>query len=97
MEKWSLVPATLASLETVIGKIVRGLGRILENKICVTYFRGVPRCVTMWGRREGSKLVENSVTYFMDSPQFFPLPSHLSRPVQHAKSLTTIQSKRMSE
>src|SRR6218665_1713736 len=36
---------------------------------CVTYFRGVPRCVTMCDRGKGeSKLVRNSVTYFMDGP-----------------------------
>jgi len=32
---------------------------------CVTYFKGVTICVT-WGG--GSKLVQNSVTYFMDGP-----------------------------
>src|SRR6218665_2408833 len=37
----------------------------------VTYFRGVPRCVTECDRvREGEKLVKNSVTYFMDGPYF---------------------------
>src|SRR6218665_116614 len=36
---------------------------------CVTYFRGVPRCVTKCDRG-ASKLVKNSVTYFMDGPLF---------------------------
>ena len=35
---------------------------------CVTYFGGVPRCVTKCDRERGSKLVQNSVTYFMDGP-----------------------------
>ena len=33
----------------------------------VTYFRGVPGCVTKCDRG-GSKLAKNSVTYFMDGP-----------------------------
>src|SRR6218665_2996504 len=32
------------------------------------YFRGVPRCVAMCDRGKGSKLVQNSVTYFMGGP-----------------------------
>src|SRR6218665_2559803 len=40
----------------------------------VTYFRGVTRCVTKCDRGKGSKLVQYSVTYFMDSPLcIFPL------------------------
>src|SRR6218665_518907 len=35
---------------------------------CVTYFGGVPRCVAMCDRGRGSKLVQNSVMYFMDGP-----------------------------
>src|SRR6218665_3755998 len=35
---------------------------------CMTYFRGGPRCVTMCDRGGESKLVQNSVTYFMDGP-----------------------------
>src|SRR6218665_1319906 len=35
---------------------------------CVTYFRGVPGCVTKCDRGRGSKLAKNSVTYFMDGP-----------------------------
>jgi len=31
--------------------------------------KGVPRCVTMCDREEGSKLVQNSMTYFMDGPK----------------------------
>src|SRR6218665_1060406 len=35
----------------------------------VTYFRGVPGCVTKCDREGGgSKLAKNSVTYFMDGP-----------------------------
>ena len=37
---------------------------------CVTYFREVPRCVTKCDRGRVSKLVQNSVTYFMDGPYF---------------------------
>src|SRR6218665_3360008 len=38
---------------------------------CVTYFmRGVSRCVTKCDRGRGSKLVQNSVTYFMDGPSW---------------------------
>jgi len=33
---------------------------------CVTYFRGVPGCVTKCDRGRGSKLAKYSVTYFMD-------------------------------
>src|SRR6218665_1169661 len=41
---------------------------------CVTYFRGVPGCVTKCDRGErGSKLAKNSVTYFMDG---FLLPRY---------------------
>ena len=35
---------------------------------CVTYFRGVPGCVTKCDRGGGSKLAKDSVTYFMDGP-----------------------------
>src|SRR6218665_1974712 len=35
---------------------------------CVTYFRGVPGCVTKCDRGRGQKLAKNSVTYFMDGP-----------------------------
>ena len=34
----------------------------------MTYFRGVPGCVTKCDRGRGSKLAKNSVTYFMDGP-----------------------------
>src|SRR6218665_1358651 len=34
----------------------------------VTYFRGVPRCVTKCDRGRGSKLVQNGVTFFMGGP-----------------------------
>ena len=34
----------------------------------MTYFRGVPGCVTKCDRGRGSKLPKNSVTYFMDGP-----------------------------
>ena len=37
-------------------------------KIGVTHFKGVPRCVTKCGRGRESKLVNNSVTYFVDGP-----------------------------
>jgi len=36
----------------------------------VTYFRGVPGCVTKCDNGGGgSKLAKNSVTYFMDGPK----------------------------
>src|SRR6218665_2489850 len=35
---------------------------------CVTYFVGIPGCVTNCDREEESKLAKNSVTYFMDGP-----------------------------
>src|SRR6218665_2279474 len=35
---------------------------------CVTYFRGVRKCVTKCDRGRGVKIVQNSVTYFMDGP-----------------------------
>src|SRR6218665_3869611 len=35
---------------------------------CVTYFWGVPGCVTKCDRGRGSKLAKNSVTYFMNGP-----------------------------
>ena len=35
----------------------------------MTYFRGVPRCVTKCGRGRESKLVQHSMTYFMDGPK----------------------------
>src|SRR6218665_1705054 len=35
---------------------------------CVTYFRGVPGCVTKCDREEGVKIGQKSVTYFMDGP-----------------------------
>src|SRR6218665_24013 len=38
---------------------------------CVTYFLGVPGCVTKCDRGEGgSKLAKNNMTYFMDGPIF---------------------------
>src|SRR6218665_4126544 len=35
---------------------------------CSTKNWGVPRCVTICDKKRGSKLVQNSATYFMDGP-----------------------------
>src|SRR6218665_1274764 len=40
----------------------------IQGPRCVTYFKGVRRCVTKYDRGRGSKLVKNSMTYFMDGP-----------------------------
>ena len=39
---------------------------VREGPRTVTYFRGAPRCVTNCDRGGVSKLVQNSVMYFMD-------------------------------
>ena len=36
----------------------------------MTYFRGGPRFVTVCDRGGGSKIIKNSVTYFMDGPYY---------------------------
>ena len=35
----------------------------------MTYFMGVPRCVTKCDRGRGVKIGQKSVTYFMDGPK----------------------------
>src|SRR6218665_1374067 len=50
------------------GFFVLGLLKKSGGPRCVTYFWGVPGCVTKCDRGEGSKLAKNSVTYFMDGP-----------------------------
>src|SRR6218665_2013138 len=50
------------------GIFVLGLLKMGGGPRCVTYFRGVPGCVTKYDRGRGSKLAKNSVTYFMDGP-----------------------------
>src|SRR6218665_2401525 len=49
------------------GIFVLGLLKI-GGPICVTYFWGVPECVTKCDRGRGVKLAKNNVTYFMDGP-----------------------------
>src|SRR6218665_103240 len=65
-------PPRTIEIEFVPGTFVRDFcTRPTKNRgpRCVTYFRGIPGCVTKCDRRErGSKLAKNSVTYFMDGP-----------------------------
>ena len=52
------------------GLFVVGLIKIGRRVRDVTYFRGVPGCVTKCDNGGGgSKLAKNSVTYFMDGPK----------------------------
>src|SRR6218665_3538037 len=65
---------------TFVQDFVLGLLKIGGFPRCVTYFRGVPGCVTKCDGGGGSKLAKNSVTYFMDGPiasssSAFPLGS----------------------
>src|SRR6218665_3969982 len=43
---------------------------------CVTYFRGVPGCVTKCDKGRGSKFAKSSVTYFMDGPRAIFIPTN---------------------
>src|SRR6218665_62728 len=49
------------------GFFVLGLLKV-GGPSCVTYFWGVPGCVTKCDRGRGLKLAKNSVTYFMGGP-----------------------------
>src|SRR6218665_2340833 len=66
-------PPRTIEIEFVHGTFVRDFcTRPTKNRVGgprrVTYFRGVPGCVTKCDRGRGSKLAKNSVTYFMEGP-----------------------------
>src|SRR6218665_2595822 len=68
---WTKPPRTIERefvQEAFVRGFVLGLLKIGGGPRCVTYFRGVPGCVTKCDRGGGSKLAKNSVTYFMDGP-----------------------------
>src|SRR6218665_1711498 len=70
-------PPRTIEIEFVQGTFVRYFcTRPTKNRggpRCVTYFRGgVPGYVTKCDRGRGSKLAQNSVTYFMDGPMRLP-------------------------
>src|SRR6218665_269440 len=46
----------------------------------MTYFRGVPGCVTKCDRGRGVKIGQNSVTYFMDGP--YDCDKHENKPLE---------------
>jgi len=50
------------------GFFVLGLLKMGESEMCDVLW-GVPGCVTNCDRGRGSKLVKNSMTYFMDRPK----------------------------
>src|SRR6218665_3787452 len=62
-------PSRTIEREFVQGAFVRifvvGLLKVGGSR-CMTYFRGVPGCMTKCDRGRGSKLAKNSVTYFME-------------------------------
>ena len=66
-------PPWTIEIEFVQGTFVRDFStRPTKNRggpRCVTYFRGVPGCVTKCDGERGSKLAKNSMTYFMDGPK----------------------------
>jgi len=47
---------------------VLGLLKIGGSEMCDVLLGGIPGCVTKCDRGDGSKLANNSVTYFMDGP-----------------------------
>ena len=47
---------------------MRVLQKVEGSEMCDVLSGGVPRCVTICDRGGGSKLVQNSVTYFMNGP-----------------------------
>src|SRR6218665_3665650 len=57
------VPGLLSGI-FVLGLLKSGVG----GPRCVTYFRGVPGCVTKCDRGRRVKIGQNSVTYFIDGP-----------------------------
>src|SRR6218665_3258284 len=61
---------------------------------CVTYFWGVPGCVTKCDRGRGSKLAKNSMTYFMYGPDansvMIPVKS-ISRKMSFSKLINAQQ------
>ena len=65
-------PPRTIEIEFIYWTFVRDFcTRLTKNRggpRCVTYFVGVPGCVTKCYRGRGSKLAKNSVTYFMDGP-----------------------------